>query len=151
MPLDRPTITADRSLIAHGAIMTLLGLVSGLTPLIARSPAAALQAHSIGVLQGAMLFGLAAIWPALGPSRGVVRAAKWCGLIGFYSNWVGAELAGFWSARAMMIVSGVAMPPGASRWMEVAVAILLSMSFLIVAMCVMILLALRKSPIATKS
>jgi len=64
---------ADRGLVAHGALMTTLGLLSGFTPLFARAPAVALEAHTIGVLQGAMLFGLAAIWPTLGPSRVIVR------------------------------------------------------------------------------
>ena len=140
------TITVDRPLIAHGAIMTLLGLISGFTPMIARSPTAALEAHSIGVLQGAMLFGLAAIWPALGPSRSIVKAARWCALVGFYANWLGAQLAGLWSARGMMMVTGGSMPAGAARWMEVVVAVLLNLSIAIVVMCVLILIALREQP-----
>jgi len=137
---------ADRGLIAHGALMTTLGLLSGFTPLFARAPAAALEAHTIGVLQGAMLFGLAAIWPTLGPSRVIVRAARYTALVGFYSNWVGAQLAGFWSARAMFLVSGASMPPGAARWMEVVVAILLNLSALIIVTCLLVLCALRNAP-----
>ena len=91
------------------------------------------------------MFGLAAIWPALGPSRPIVRAARYCALIGLYANWIGAQLAALWSARAMFSVSGAAMPPGAARWMEVTVAVLLNLSLLIVAMCVLILWALRGS------
>ncbi len=140
------TIGADRSLIAHGAVMTLLGLASGFTPLVARAPTAALEAHTIGVLQAAMLFGLAAIWPTLGPSRGIVRAARWCVLIGFYANWVGSQLAAFWSTRGMFIVTGASMPPGAAHWMEVVVAVVLNLSVLIAVACVLILWALRSAP-----
>jgi hypothetical protein len=43
--------TADRSLIRHGCVMTLLGLVSGLTTGIVKAPTAALEAHTIGLLQ----------------------------------------------------------------------------------------------------
>ena len=82
-------IAVDRALVAHGAIMTLVGLLSGFTPIFAKAPIAALEAHTIGVLQGALLFGLAAIWPALGKSR-VVTMARYCALMGLYANWLGA-------------------------------------------------------------
>ncbi len=61
-----PAPTPDRALVAHGAIMTLLGLLSGFSPFFAKAPVAGLEAHTIGVLQGALLFGLAAVWPSLG-------------------------------------------------------------------------------------
>jgi len=141
-----PGIGADRGLIAHGAVMTLLGLLSGFTPLFARAPGAALEAHTIGVLQGAMLFGLAAIWPALGPTRTIVKVARYCVLVGFYANWVGAQLAGLWSARAMFSVHAATMPSGAARWMEATVAVLLNLSLLVVAACLLILWALRPQP-----
>jgi hypothetical protein len=140
------TFGADRGLIAHGAVMTLLGLLSGFTPMFARAPSMALEAHTIGTLQGAMLFGLAAIWPALGPSRPIVKVTRWCVLVGFYANWIGAQLAGLWSARAMAMVTGASMPPGAARWMEVVVAVLLNLSALILVACVLILWALRGAP-----
>lgn len=136
--------SADRALIAHGAVMTLLGLFSGFTPLFVRAPGAALEAHTIGVLQGALLFGLAAIWPALGSSRLVVKVARYCALIGLYTNWIGAQLAAVWSARWMFSVTGASMPPGAASWAEVTVAVLLSLSFLIIVMCLLILWALRE-------
>ena len=60
--------------------------------MFSKSPHTALEAHSIGVVQGALLFGLAALWPALGKS-GVVRAARISGLVGLYANWIGAQLA----------------------------------------------------------
>jgi hypothetical protein len=138
--------SADRALIAHGAVMMLLGLLSGFTPLFARAPRAALEAHTIGVLQGAVLFGLAAIWPALGPSRPVVKAARYCALIGFYANWIGAQLAALWSARAMFSVTGTSMPSGAVAWMEVTVAVLLNLSLLVIVTCVLMLWALHESP-----
>jgi hypothetical protein len=135
-------IAVDRSLVAHGAIMTLVGLLSGFTPIFAKAPIAALEAHTIGVVQGALLFGLAAIWPALGNSR-VVTTARYCALVGLYANWLGAQLSGFWSAKGMFIVNGASMPPGATAWMEGIVAVLLNLSLLVVLMCLLILWALR--------
>jgi (hydroxyamino)benzene mutase len=128
----------DRALVAHAAVMTLLGLLSGFTPVLARAPRAALSAHTIGVLQGALLFGLAAVWPSLGRGR-VVTLARGCALVGLYANWLGAQLAAFWSARAMFSVHGASMPGGATPWMEGVVAVLLNLSILIVVMCLLIL------------
>ena len=136
--------TVDRSLVAHAAIMTLLGVLSGFTPLFARAPRAALSAHTIGVLQGALLFGLAAVWPSLGSGR-VVTAARYCALVGLYANWLGVQLAALWGARGMFVVNGAAMPAGAAPWMEGVVAVLLNLSTLVVVMCGLILWALWRS------
>lgn len=139
---SRPLIlTADRRLIAHAAIMTLLGLLSGFSPMFAKAPIAGLEAHSIGVLQGALLFGLAAVWPSLGRG-GVVKAARYCALIGLYANWLGAQLSALWSAKGMFIVNGASMPGGAAPWMEGTVAVLLNLSVLVIVMCLLILWAL---------
>ena len=137
------TVTADRSLVAHGAIMTLLGLLSGFTPFFAKARIAGLEAHTIGVLQGALLFGLAAVWPSLGRG-GVVTAARYCALIGLYANWLGALLSALWSAKGMFLVNGASMPGGAAPWMEGTVAVLLNVSILVIVMCVLILWALGK-------
>jgi hypothetical protein len=141
-----PMVTVDRSLVAHGAFMTLLGLLSGFTPIFAKAPIAALEAHTIGVVQGALLFGLAAVWPSLGSGR-VVTAARYCALVGLYANWLGAQLSALWSAKGMFIVHGAMMPGGAARWMETIVAVLLNLSILVVIMCLLVLWALRRRPI----
>jgi len=138
-------IMVDRGLVAHAALMTLLGLLSGFTPAFAKSPTAALETHTIGVLQGAMLFGLAAGWPSLG-SGWAVRIARYCARVGRYANWIGAQLAALWSARGMFIVSGASMPAGAAPWMEAVVAVLLNLSLLVIVMCLLILWALRGKP-----
>lgn len=141
-----PGVAVDRPLVAHAAIMTLLGLLSGFTPIFARAPFAALSAHTIGVLQGALLFGLAAVWPALGSGR-VMRVARYCALIGLYANWLGAQLAALWSAKALFLVHGASMPGGAAPWMEAIVAVLLILSALVAVMCLLILWALREKPV----
>jgi hydroxylaminobenzene mutase len=138
-------VTADRSLAAHAALMTLLGLLSGFTPAVSRAPSAALEAHLIGVVQGALLFGLAAIWPLLGAGR-LVTAARYCALVGLYANWVGSQLAALWSAKAMFSVTGTSMPQGATPWMEGIVAVLLNLSLLVAVMCVLLLCALLRRP-----
>jgi|SRR5215472_18306261 len=149
MATEHPISNADRGLIAHGAVMTLLGLLSGFTPPFARAPRIALEAHNAGIIQGVMLFALAAVWPALGSSRPIVRVARWCALVGLYANWLGAQLAAFWSTSAMFSVNGASMPPGAAPWMESFVAVLLILSGLVIVTCVLILYSLREAPAAT--
>ena len=56
-------------------------------------------------------------------------------LIGLYANWIGAQLAGFWSAKAMFVVTGAGMPDGAAGWMEAVVGVLLNLSTLVIAAC----------------
>ena len=137
------TISADRGLVAHAAIMLLLGLLSGFSPFFAKAKIAGLEAHNIGVIQGTLLFAMAAVWPSLGQG-GIVTAARYCGLIGLYANWLGALLSALWSAKGMFIVNGGSMPDGASPWMETTVAILLNVSILVIVMCLLILWAIVK-------
>ena len=141
--LKARTISADPGLVAHGAIMLLLGLLSGFSPFFAKAKVAGLEAHNIGVIQGTLLFALAAIWPSLGRS-GLVTAARYCGLIGLYANWLGALLSALWSAKGMFIVNGASMPEGAAPWMETTVAILLNVSILVIVMSLLILWAALK-------
>jgi hypothetical protein len=74
-----------------------------------------------------------------------VTAARYCALIGLYANWLGAQLAAFWSARAMFTVHGASMPGGAAPWMEGVVIVLLNLSILIIVMCLLILGAVWQS------
>ena len=139
----QPTIhafIADRGLVVHGAIMLLLGLLSGFSPFFVKAKIAGLEAHNIGIIQGTLLFALAAIWPSLGRGR-IVAAARVCALVGLYANWLGAFLSAVWSAKGMFIVNGASMPGGAAPWMEGTVAVLLNISILVVVMCVLILWA----------
>jgi len=113
-------IAADRRLIAHAAFMTLLGLLSaplGLHDRLCQGPACRAECPHDRPAPGALLFGLAAVWSSLGSGR-VVTAARYCALIGLYANWLGAQLASFWSARGMFTVHGATMPAGAAPWME---------------------------------
>jgi len=136
---EASSVAASRSLVWHGALMALLGLLSGFTTIVAKAPTAALSAHTIGLVQAALLFGLAGAWPALRASPRTLGLIKYSLLVGLYANWVGAQLAGFWSARAMFVVTGARMPEGASPWMEVVVGALLNVSALVMVSCAIIL------------
>lgn len=140
------TTAQARSLVWHGAMLILLGLISGFTTLFAKVPETALSAHTIGVVQGAVLFGLAGAWHLLIASALTLRVAIYTILIGFYANWLGVQLAAFWSAgRSMFSVSGADMPEGAAGWMNVLVMILINLSMLVMVTCAIILWCARKS------
>lgn len=124
--------------------MTLLGLLSGFTTIFARAPTAALSAHTIGVVQGALLFGIAGAWGQLRGSRRMLGIIRYALLIGLYANWIGAQLAGFWSAKSMFVVTGSGMPDGAAGWTEAVVGVLLNLSALVIVACVGLMWVSRK-------
>lgn len=134
-----------RSFAVHGAVLTALGLLSGFTTLFAQSKSAALSAHLIGTVEGALLFGLAGATQLFDASPRYLGVLKYVILIGLYSNWVGVQFAAFVSAgRSMFTVTGGSMPDsGAPLWMDITVAILLNLSILVLAGCGMIAWAMR--------
>ena len=83
-------VAAGRSLAWHGGLQTLLGLLSGFGPLF--FPGIPGNPHLIGVVQGALLFGVAGAWHLLRASPRVLGILKYTLLIGLYGNWAGAQL-----------------------------------------------------------
>jgi hydroxylaminobenzene mutase len=134
---------AQRVLLRYGAVLVLLGLISGITTFFAAVPSAALSAHNIGVIEGAMLIGLAGAWPALHASPRVLAGIKYTVIIGSYANWIGVQLAAFWSAKGLFVVTGDAFPTEAAGWQEGIVFVLLNLSGLVIATCVLIVVATR--------
>lgn len=135
----------QRILLRHGAIMLLLGLVSGFTTLFAAVPAIALSAHNIGTIQGAVLLGLSGAWPALRVSKRIRTTIIVTALIGTYANWIGSQLAAFWGAKRMLVVSGADIPDGAQGWQEVVVAVLLNLSILVMVTAVLVISGTRRT------
>ena len=142
-----PSLTTQndqRQLLRHGAIMLLLGLLSGFTTLFAAVPAAALSAHLIGAVQGAILIGLAGAWPALHASPRILSAIKYTALIGTYTNWIGVQLAAFWSAKRAFVVNADKFSAQATPWQENIVFVLLNLSALVILSCILIVIATRR-------
>ena len=131
--------TAGRALLWHGGLMTLLGLLSGFGPLF--FPNVPGNPHLIGVVQGALLCGLAGAWHLLRASAWVLRALKYSLLIGLYGNWAGAQLKAF---------TGTDLAPGGgATLMDVALGIQ-STSLLVLVTCISILWASRRGPVAAR-
>lgn len=121
----------DLRLARHGAVLIVIGLLSGFATIIAMAPRMALASHTIGIIQGTLAIGLSFLWPILNAHGYRLRLTRIAILIGFYCNWLGALLAGFWSAKNMATVSGPNMPDGSTPLQEIIVAILLNASILV--------------------
>lgn len=143
---DDSRLLGARSLVWHGALLIVLGLLSGFTTLFAPAPRAALGAHTIGVLQGAVLLGMAGAWPLLVASPRMLGGIKTTLLVAFYANWSGAQLGALWSAARHTYIPQHAanMPAGAPPWMDGVVTALFAVSMLALVSGVLLLCASRR-------
>ena len=119
-----PSDTMSRTLVWHGGLQTLLGLLSGFGPLF--FPGIQGSPHLIGVVQGAFIFGVAGAWHLLRASPRVLRVIKYTMLVGLYGNWAGAQLKAF---DGIGVIADVVQ----------------STSLLPLVSCILILLASRRS------
>lgn len=90
-----------------GAILILLGLISGLTTALMANPRMGLSAHLEGVLNGLLLIALASAWPAVRLSLALKRMAFILLTSGSIANWVATQLAAVWGTSSFTpIISG---------------------------------------------
>ncbi|NKI34700.1 hydrogenase [Wenzhouxiangella sp. XN79A] len=113
----------QKRLAAHGFVLALLGLLTGLIGPDLPLPRLGLAAHTIGLLGAALLLGLAACWPLFDLTD---RARRWMAglwLIALYTNWAGCLLgAALGAGRLTPLAARGAEGPA---WAEAAVAVLL--------------------------
>lgn len=88
----------NRSLVRHGFILILLALVSGLFVQAMPIPRLGLSAHTIGLLSGALLIAIGAVWPmfVLSLRQSAVLYGAW--LYASYINWLGCLLGAIFGA-----------------------------------------------------
>lgn len=82
----------NRVLLRSGALLLLLGLLTGLAIPALGNPRAGLAAHVEGVMNGMLLLLVGSIWAhvVLGPRRR--KALQWLLLYGAFANWTGTLL-----------------------------------------------------------
>ena len=111
------------SLLRHGFLLILLGLLTGfLVPALAL-PRLALAAHTIALLSGAFLILLGAIWAQFTLSRHAGHTMKWLWIYSSYANWLGCLIGAATGAGKMTPIA--AMGSSGPLWAETLVAILL--------------------------
>ena len=124
----------SRMLLALGASLFLLGLLTGALVPMFRSPRIGLSAHLEGVMNGTFLMVLGAIWHHVHLSSSLSRLCFWLLLYGTFANWLFVLLGGVFGAGRMMPIAGGGMT--AQPWQEFVVgAGLISLSVAMVIGC----------------
>lgn len=122
-----------RRLVMLGAVLVMLGLLTGFVSGSLANPRMGLAAHLEGLMNGTLMIALGAAWGHVRLSPG---AERWCwGLLvyGTLANWLAVLLGAVWGAgRATMPLTAGGME--AAPWQEMLVGgLLISLSLAMVA------------------
>ena len=122
-----------RKLVLLGAVLVMLGLLTGFVSGSLANPRMGLAAHLEGLMNGTLMIALGAAWGHVKLSSG---AERWCWRLlafGGLANWLAVLLGAIWGAgRATMPLTAGGMQ--AAPWQENLVGFLLiSLSFAMVA------------------
>jgi (hydroxyamino)benzene mutase len=109
-----------RRLVFHGALLFLLGLLTGFVVPAVTSPRMGLSAHLEGVMNGTFLLALGAVWRHVELAPRAETAALVLLLYGTYGNWASVSLAALTGASRMMPIAGAGHSGPA--WAEAVVA-----------------------------
>jgi hydroxylaminobenzene mutase len=93
-------------LVFHGALLFLLGLLTGLVSPVATNPRMGLSAHLEGVMNGTFLIALGAVWSHMRLPVRAEAAAFWLLLFGTYGNWASVGLGAMTGASRLMPIAG---------------------------------------------
>jgi len=126
--------TRPRLLVALGALLFLIGLLTGALVPAARSPRLGLSAHLEGVMNGTFLMVLGAVWHHVRLSRRLAGLCFWLLVCGTFANWLFVSLGAVFGAGRMMPIAGGGIT--AAPWQESLVAAgLVSLSVAMVVGC----------------
>jgi hydroxylaminobenzene mutase len=92
-----------RVLLRLGAVLFLLGVLTGLGIPHFAAPRQALSARLLAVTQATLLMVLGLVWPRLKLTPGQSRLSSGLGSYGFPAAWLATLWAAFWRAGATMI------------------------------------------------
>lgn len=95
-----------RKLIASGAVLFLLGLLTGFVIPNFVNPRMGLASHLEGVMNGTFLIALGAAWSHITLSRHLETVSFWLILYGTYANWAFISLAAIFGTSEMTPIAG---------------------------------------------
>ena len=130
-------ITTQRTLIAAGAILFLLGLLTGFVIPEFVNPRMGLASHLEGVMNGTFLIALGAAWSYILLSTLFEKFAFWLLLYGTYANWFFITLAALFGTSGMTPIAGKGY--NGEIWQEQVVTLgLLSVGITMVLGCLLV-------------
>lgn len=125
--------TITRKLALLGAVLVMLGLLTGFVSGSFANPRMGLAAHLEGLMNGTLLLAIAAIWKYVTLPQGQARWTWWLLAFGTTANWLAITLAGIWGAGGQTMPL-TAAGHSAAPWQESLVSVLLIvLSFAMVA------------------
>jgi len=98
--------TTQRKMIAAGAILFLLGLLTGFVVPGFENPRMGLASHLEGVMNGTFLVALGAAWSFVVLSTTLDKIALWLILYGTFANWFFITLAAILGTSEMTPIAG---------------------------------------------
>ena len=135
-------------LLQFGTVLFLLGLLTGLLVPAAANPRMALAAHLEGLMNGLFLLVLGLIWPRLNLSARTITIAFWLAIYGSLANWVATLLAAIWPAGSAMMPLAGQGHTGTEMQEAILKMLLISLSVVMITLCVLVLFGLRRLPSA---
>jgi hydroxylaminobenzene mutase len=135
----------SRRLLRAGVLLLLLGLLTGFAVPMAANPRMALSSHLEGVLNGLLLVGLGIVFPRLVLGARARAATFGLAVYGSFANWLATLLAALWGAGVSMpIAAGDQHGTAVQEWL--ITGMLFTLSFAMIAVCVLVLVGLRREP-----
>ena len=133
-----------RRLLWHGMFLFLLGLLTGLVQTNFQNPRMGLAAHLEGVMNGAFLVALGAIWSEVKLAPRKRALAYWAVLYGTYGNWATTTSAAILGTAAMSPIT--ASGHRAQPWQEILVTMgFVSVGLTIITASILVLWGLRRA------
>ncbi len=132
----------NRTLLRSGALLFLLGLLTGLASAGMPVPRLGLSAHLEGIMNGIFLLGVGALWSQLRLSARARAATQGLLLYGTYANWVATLLSALFGTSRMTPLAG-AGHAGSALQEGIVTAVLVSVALTMIAGTVMLVVGLR--------
>jgi (hydroxyamino)benzene mutase len=137
----------QRSVIWHGMLLFLLGLLTGLAEPHFINPRMGLAAHLEGLMNGTFLIALGAIWQYLKLPDRMLSRTYWFALYGAYANWATTTLAAIVGANSLSVITGTGH--SALPWQETLVTLgFVSVGLAMLATSILALWGLRRTIVA---
>lgn len=135
----------SRKIVAAGAILFLLGLITGFIIPLLENSRMGLASHLEGVMNGTFLIAVGAVWTRLVLSTGFERTAFWLLLYGTYANWLLVLLAAFFGTSEMTPIAGAGY--SGLPWQETLVtAGLSSVGIAMLIACIILVIGFVRHP-----